>query len=84
LKEACMSNFSFLGSFSGTSPDGRAGGRVLEETKLKLTQPSLAGTGAELGNTLNCGQIKATSSCFLQIPSIILLIKHSFSKLNMS
>ena len=25
LKEACMSNFSFLGSFSGTSPGGRAG-----------------------------------------------------------
>jgi hypothetical protein len=25
---------------------------VLEETKLRLTQPSLAGTGAELGNIL--------------------------------
>ena len=25
LKEACMSNFSFLGSFSGTSPGGLAG-----------------------------------------------------------
>ena len=28
LKEACMSNFSFLGSFSGTSPGGRPGGRA--------------------------------------------------------
>ena len=25
LKEACMSNFSFLGSFSGTSPGAGAG-----------------------------------------------------------
>ena len=46
LKEACMSNFSFLGSFSGTSP----GGRVLDISKLRLTQPSLAGSVAELGN----------------------------------
>ena len=28
---------------------GRTGGR-LEESKIRLTQPSLAGTGAELGN----------------------------------
>ena len=50
LKEACMSNFSFLGSFSGTSP-GRAGGRVLDFSKLRLSQPSLAGSWAELGNS---------------------------------
>ena len=49
LKEACMPNFSFLGSYFTTSPDGRAYGR-LEESKIRLTQPSLAGTGAELGN----------------------------------
>ena len=48
LKEACMSNFSFLGSFSGTSP----GGRVLDISKLRLSQPSLAGSWAELGNDL--------------------------------
>ena len=48
LKEACMSNFSFLGCYFTTIPDGRAGGR-LEESKLMLTQPSLAGSGAELG-----------------------------------
>ena len=48
LKEACMSNFSFLGSFSGTSP-GRPGGRMLDISKLRLTQPSLAGSWAELG-----------------------------------
>ena len=50
LIEACMSNFSFLGSFSGTSP-GRAGGQMLDISKLRLTQPSLAGSWAELGNT---------------------------------
>ena len=32
-----------------TSPGGRAGG-LLEKSILRLTQPSLAGTGAELGN----------------------------------
>jgi hypothetical protein len=36
---------------SGGWPAGRAGGR-LEESKIRLTQPSLAGTGAELGNIL--------------------------------
>ena len=37
-------------SFPAISLLVRTGGRVLEETKLRLTQPSLAGTGAELGN----------------------------------
>jgi hypothetical protein len=48
-----MLNFSFLQSFFTTSPDGRADGRPggrLEESKIRLTLPSLAGTGAELGN----------------------------------
>ena len=49
LKEACMSNFSFLGSFYGTSP----GGRVLDISKLRLTQPSLAGSWTELGNIIH-------------------------------
>ena len=49
LKEACMSNFSILGPYFTTIPDGWAGGR-LEESKLRLTHPSLAGSGAELGN----------------------------------
>jgi hypothetical protein len=31
-----------------TSPGGRAGG-LLEKPTIRLTQPSLAGTGAELG-----------------------------------
>ena len=49
LKEACMLNFSFLGSFSGTSP-----GRVLDISKLRLTQSSLAGSWPDLGkNSLN-------------------------------
>ena len=48
LKEACMLNFSFLGSFSGTSPG--AAGRMLDISILRLTQPSLAGSGALLGN----------------------------------
>ena len=50
FKEACMLNFSFQQSYFTTSPDGRADGRRLEESKIRLTQPSLAGTGAELGN----------------------------------
>ena len=45
LKEACMLNSSFLRSFFTTSPGGG-----LEELKIRLTQSSLAGTGAELGN----------------------------------
>jgi hypothetical protein len=49
LKEACMLNFSFLGSYFTTIPGGWAGGR-LEESKLMLTQPSLAGSWPELGN----------------------------------
>jgi hypothetical protein len=51
-KKADMSNFSFLGNFSGTSP-GQAAGRMLDFSKLRLTQPSLAGSGAELGHTQN-------------------------------
>ena len=53
LKEAYMLNFSFLRSYFTTSPGGRPAGRPagrLEESKIRLTQPSLAGTGAELGN----------------------------------
>ena len=53
LKEACIPNFSFLGMYFTTSPDGRADGRPggqLEESKIRLTQPSLAETGAEIGN----------------------------------
>jgi hypothetical protein len=34
-----------------TSPEGWAAGR-LKESKIRLTQPSLGGTGAELGNML--------------------------------
>ena len=50
LKEACMPKFSFLGIFFTTGLDGRAA-RRLEESKIRLTQPSLAGSGAELGNS---------------------------------
>ena len=51
LKEACMPNFSFLGSFLQLFHyySGRAA-RQLEELKIRRTQPILAGTGAELGN----------------------------------
>ena len=51
LKEACMPNFSFLGSFLQLFHyySGRAA-RQLEELKIRRTQPVLAGTGAELGN----------------------------------
>jgi hypothetical protein len=31
---------------------GRAAGRMLDFSKLRLTQPSLAGSGAELGKKL--------------------------------
>ena len=51
-----MSNFSFIGSFSGTSP-GRPGGRMLDFSKLRLTQPSLAGSGAEFGNNVVASMI---------------------------
>ena len=39
--------------------DGRAGGR-LEKSILRLTQPSLAGTWAELGNKLgmSCAKLR--------------------------
>jgi hypothetical protein len=50
LKEACMPNFSIIGSFLHYYSRRVAGGRRLEELKLKLTQPSLAGFEAELGN----------------------------------
>ena len=43
-----MSNFSFLGSFSGTSPGGRVAGRVLDISKIQLTQPSLVELGLRL------------------------------------
>ena len=41
-------------AFSSTSPDGRAGGRVLEELKLRLAQPSWGlklGLGLSLAKT---------------------------------
>jgi hypothetical protein len=46
-----------------TSPNGQADGRParrLEELKVRLTQPSLAGTGAELGNEM---EMRANSVC---------------------
>jgi hypothetical protein len=67
-----MPNFSFLGSFSGTSLGGRAagrpGGRMLDFSKLRLTQPSLAGSGAELGkkekeNMVNSGLRLSDTVC---------------------
>ena len=41
LKEACMSNFSFLGSFSGTFPGGGWGWVVGEKLKIKLNSAQL-------------------------------------------
>jgi hypothetical protein len=74
LKEACMPNFSFLGSYFTTSPDGRADGRLgrrpaglLEESKIRLTQPSLAGTGAELGNMENSTPKGKGPDCFVLV-----------------
>jgi hypothetical protein len=42
-----------ISSFLTTIPDGWPGGRVLEETKLRLTQPSLVelGLGLSLAKT---------------------------------
>ena len=42
---------SLLFQMAGRS-DSRVGG-LLEKSKLRLTQPSLAGTGAEFGNKMN-------------------------------
>ena len=56
LKEACMPKFSFLGSFLqlfhyySRWPGGEAAGGI----KIGLTQPSLDGTWAELGNNFVC------------------------------
>ena len=45
-----MSNFSFLGSVSGTCLDGGGGGWGKAENKAKLS-PAGAGSWAELGNS---------------------------------
>ena len=52
LKEACMPNFSLLGSYFTTTPVGWRASGWLKESKIRLTQPSLARTGAELGKKL--------------------------------
>ena len=63
LKEACMSNFSFFGSFSGTIPGDRAGGRVLDIAKIQLTQSSLV--ELEFGLSLATLKTKRCKICLL-------------------